>query len=359
MKVIQSECLVKTLRLSESYSIAYESVDRCDNVFLCISTREGFTGRGCAAPAENVTGESSRDVLECYRKTIEPVLKGEDVFRYAWILDTLRKEIPDKPSALAMVDMALHDILAQKAGLPLCRLLGSYRSSMPTSITIGIMPLENAIEKARNYIKHGFTILKIKGGINVQEDIDKINRIREAVGKQVKIRFDANQGYTVEDSLEFIKGTLKASVELFEQPTPARELQLLAEITRKAAIPVMADESLLSLKDVFRISKDRCTDLINIKLMKTGGIQEAMHINSVAKAAGIRVMVGCMDESALSISAGLHFALSRPNIKYADLDGHMDILNDPFDGLIKIENGVLFPPVYAGLGWTGLKNIGL
>jgi L-alanine-DL-glutamate epimerase-like enolase superfamily enzyme len=121
----------------------------------------------------------------------------------------------------------------------------------------------------------------------------------------------------------------------------------------------MADESLLSLKDVFHLSKEQCTDMINIKLMKTGGILEGLHINSVARAAGIKAMIGCMDESALSIAAGLHFALSRPNIIYADLDGHLDLIDDPFDGLLDIRSGVLYPPESAGLGWEELNMISL
>jgi L-alanine-DL-glutamate epimerase-like enolase superfamily enzyme len=157
--------------------------------------------------------------------------------------------------------------------------------------------------------------------------------------------------------MKFIEGTHPAGVELLEQPTAKEQLEQLAQVSREASIPVMADESLLSLKDVFRLSKDHITDLINIKLMKTGGILEGMHINSVAKAAGIRAMIGCMDESALGIAAGLHMALSRPNIQYADLDGHLDITNDPFDGLLKIRKGVLIPPASNGLGWMGLKEL--
>jgi L-alanine-DL-glutamate epimerase-like enolase superfamily enzyme len=359
MEIKDSRCLAKTLRLKEPYSIAYESVDKVDNIFLSLSTSNGYHGWGCAAPVKSITNESTQDVLDSFTNTIEPFLKGEDVFRYVYLMENLKKQIPGKPSALAMVDMALHDLLSQKAGVPLFKFLGGYRLSIPTSITIGIMPISDTLAHAKSHVKRGFKILKIKGGKNVSEDIEKINRIRETVGRQIKIRFDANQGYTVDDSIKFIKGTHHTAIELFEQPTPKSHLEQLAQVANKTSIPVMADESLLTLKDVFRLSKGHYTDLINIKLMKTGGILEGMHVNSVAKAAGIHAMVGCMDESALGIAAGLHFALSRPNIKYADLDGHFDIINDPFEGLLKIQKGVLIPPAAIGLGWIGLKNISL
>ncbi len=343
------------MKLREPYSISYESIDSCVNVFIEIITDNGYRGWGCASPDPAVTGESAQDVFNSYRKYIEPLLAGQDVFEYVRIMEYLKKEIPHNPSARAMVDMALFDIIAQKAGVPLYKLLGGYRRSIPTSITIGIMPVKETIAYARNFTRRGFRILKIKGGINVLDDIERINSLREVFGKQIQIRFDANQGYTLEDSLKFINETKEAGIELLEQPTSRSNSELLKQVTRNSSVPVMADESLLSLRDVFHLSKEKCTDMINIKLMKTGGILEAMHINSVAKAAGINVMMGCMDESALGIAAGLHLTLSRPNIEYADLDGHLDIINDPFEGLLKIENGVLFPPENAGLGWQGMK----
>ena len=345
------------MQLAEPYSISYESIDKCEGVFIRISTESGHTGLGFAAPDPAVTGESADEVLACFNSTIEPVLNGCDVFEYAWIMETLKEKLPHNPSARAMVDMALYDLLAQKARVPLYKMLGGFRKEIATSITIGIMPVDRVLAYTKEHIKRGFKILKIKGGIHVEEDIEKIIRIREMAGDQITIRFDANQGYTFEESIKFLKETENSDVELLEQPTHKKDLDLLRKVTLKSSIPVMADESLLSLSDVFQVSRHASSDLINIKLMKTGGIMEAMHINSVARAAGIKAMVGCMDESALGIAAALHFALSRPNVEYADLDGHLEVVDDPFEGMLKIRDGILRPPESPGLGWIGMRKI--
>lgn len=356
MKIKELHCYIRKMKLKEPYTIFYESVDSCDGVFLRINTENGMTGLGFAAPDPAVTGESANEVYDCFTSVIEPFLKGCDVFEYARIMESLKDSLPDNPSARAMVDMALYDLIGQKAGVPLYKLLGGYRKEIATSITIGIMPLAMTLGYTREHIKRGFKILKIKGGKNVDEDIEKIIRIREAAGKHIRIRFDANQGYSLDESIRFLKETEKAKVELLEQPTLKTDLELLKKVTVKSPIPVMADESLLSLSDVFELSRKGSSDLINIKLMKTGGIMEALHINSVARAAGIKVMVGCMDESALGIAAALHFTLSRPNVEYADLDGHLDIVDDPFGKLIRIEGGIIYPPEANGLGWVGMDK---
>lgn len=344
---ITYECL--DLKLSVPYTIAYETIDSSVNFILKVETDNRILGYGCAAPDKIVTGEHPKEVEDALKSIIIPYLKGKDPFTYASILAELKVLLGNKSSSLMMVDMVLHDLISKKAEVPLYRFLGGYRNSIPTSITVGILPVEETLRQSHEFVQKGFSILKIKGGNNLEEDIEKMMRLHEKF-PEVTLRFDGNQGYSVEESVAFVEATNKIGIEIFEQPTRLEKEERLGQVMDRINIPVMADESLKTLKDVFRLAQNERVDMVNIKLMKVGGILEGMHINSVAKSAGIETMVGCNDECALGIAAGLHFALSRPNIHYADLDGHLDVVDDPFKGLFHLEKGVLFPTEAAGLG---------
>lgn len=352
MRIVAAEAWPVAMDLDQPYTIAYERISEAVNVFLRLETDSGLCGFGCAAPDPVVTRETAEQVLAAAKDKIIPMFKGRDPLNWARHLADLRKLIGTMPAARAMVDMALFDLLGTAAGLPLYRILGGFRNRMLTSVTIGILPLRETLNMARHYTGQGFKSIKLKGGLDVEADIQKICKLRETCGRSIKLRFDANQGYRHSQAMRFVEGTRKADPELFEQPTPRNEIKLLGRITRQSHIPIMADESLMSLKDVFRLAKKGLVDMVNVKLMKTGGLAEAMQIDAVARAAGINVMVGCMDESALSIAAGLHFALARPNVTHADLDGHFDLKNDPAKGALRFKNGYLYPTGRPGLGFT-------
>ena len=351
MKITRIEAWPVTLRLAESYAIAYETIDETTNIFIRIETSNGIDGYGCAAPSEPVTGETAEGLLQAIDAIVVPSIKGSDPLRAARLLERVIPHLKGQPSILAAVDMALFDILGKASNLPLWKILGGFRDRMKTSVTIGIMPRKETLDRALHWKTQGFKCLKLKGGINADSDISRVLGVREAVGSDMELRFDANQGFTVKDSLKFVKETRKAHLELIEQPTPKGQPDLLGRVTRVAPIPIMADESLMTLRDAFRIARGGLADMVNVKLMKVGGIWEASQIDAVARSARLEVMVGCMDESALAIAAGLHFALARPNVVYADLDGHLGLLDDPSNGAVILRNGTLFPTNRPGLGF--------
>lgn len=353
MRITSVETWRVDMRLEEPYTIAYETVDRTTNIFLRIETDGGVTGLGCAAPDREVCGETPDGADAALRDVVGPTLKGGDPLERVRVLEPLKRALlPDHPSVLAAADMALHDILGKVTGQPTRILLGGFRRRILAAITIGIDDEEEVARRAMELVERGIRALKLKGGRSVDADVARVRRVREAVGRRIQLRFDANQGYTVAEALRFIEETRTCNLELLEQPTPRREPDLLGAVTRGVGVPVMADESLMSLRDAFRIARRGLADMVNVKLMKVGGIEEARRINSVAHAARLETMVGCMDEAGLAIAAGLHFALAHTNVAYADLDGHIGLVGDPTASAVTIKDGYLVPAPGPGLGVT-------
>lgn len=351
MRIHSLEAWSVEMGLDEPYTIAYETVDQAENVFVRIATDGPIVGYGCAAPDQEVTGETTQSVLDALEQVAQPQLIGGDPLRPALHLEALGEALPRQPAARAAIDMALYDLLGKAADLPLWRLLGGYRERIVTSITIGILPEEETTQAARDRVAAGFRCLKIKGGSDVELDIARVHKVREAVGEAIELRFDANQGYSFDDSVRFVGATKDAHLELLEQPTAKERLGLLGRVTAAVDLPIMADESLLTLRDAFRLAGDDLVDMVNVKLMKVGGIAEALRIKAIARAARMEVMVGCMDEAALSIAAGLAFALAGPGVAYADLDGHLDLVSDPSAGAVILRDGYLHPTDLPGLGF--------
>ena len=343
MRITRFDAWLVNLKLAEPYTVAYEHIDHAPNIFLRIETDKGLIGLGCVNPDEPVCGETPDSVLEALDGPVRDALIGADPRYIARLRERLKRRLPAAPGARAGVDMALYDLLGRLSGLPVFQLLGGYRDRIVTSVTIGILDETETVRRAKDLTAQGFRALKIKGGIDTDGDIARVLAVRDAVGKSIELRFDANQGFDVAESLRFVEATRSAKLELVEQPTPRYALEELASVTHKAPLPIMADESLMGLRDAFRIARGGLADMINVKLMKCGGIGPAMDIASVARSAQLEVMVGCMDESALGIAAALHFALAHPAVTYADLDGHLDLVDDPAAGAVILKGGMLMP----------------
>lgn len=354
MRITSVHAFVHEFPLSVPYEIAYERYASAPNVFVRIVTREGLVGLGCVSPDPHVTGKTPEAVRDAIEGVASKLLLGQDASRLLKLLEMLADALEEAPAALAAVDIALHDLLAKKAGLPLWKLLGGFRDRIRTSVTIGILPLDRTVEVARALVAKGFRALKVKGGRDPEEDARRILALRDALGARIEMRFDANQGYDLEGALAFLRLVAPAGLELLEQPLPRGAHEETRELTRSSRLPVMADESLIDLRDAFRIARGGLADMVNVKLVKVGGIAAALRINAVARSAGLETMIGCMDEAGLGIAAGLHVALAVPNVAYADLDGHLDLEDDPTRDLVRIRAGMLRPAPGTGLGLADL-----
>ena len=350
-KITRATVWKEDLTLTRPYTIAFETIDAVENLFICLETENGIQGLGAASPSEEVTGET----LEQAQKALSDMagmLEGQDIRLLNGLLKPLNEKFSAAPAALAAADIALHDLAGNALGLPLADLLGRVHKALPTSITIGIMPLDETLEEAEEYLGRGFKILKVKTGLNVEEDIERVLKIHERYGTAFKIRVDANMGYTTADYEQFFKATGRY-VEFVEQPLGADRVQEMSGLSEDLRKFGCADESLLRPCDVAKLlAPPQPFGIFNIKLMKCGGVANGRDIARTAAHAGIHLMWGCMDESIVSISAALHVALASRATRFLDLDGSLDLAKDIVKGGFKLEDGTLSTLDKPGLGVT-------
>jgi L-alanine-DL-glutamate epimerase-like enolase superfamily enzyme len=350
MKIIQAMAIPVELQLKEPFAIANETIEVADNILIRLETETGIIGWGCSTP-DAVTSETKDTVLRNFEAAKRLVI-GCDPTRINLVNFALDSDIKGNSSLKAGINMALYDIIGKMAGIPLFRLLGGYREKIATSVTIGLNNTNLMVEKAKQIVSDGFKFIKIKCGINVDDDIENIIAISEAVGPTIKLRLDANEGYSVEEALRIVKTLEKnaVAIEMLEQPTKANYLYSLKDVARQCSVPIMADETALTLRDSFKLVRLEIADMINIKLMKIGGITNAIKANALAELADVPVMVGCMNESMAAMSAGVHFACAFRNVEYADLDSALDFTNDVAKGGARYEDGYVIPSERPGLG---------
>lgn len=354
MRIARVEVLRHPMALRAPYLIATELVESAENVFVQIVTDGQHVGLGCGAPDPTVTGETV-DACEAALRAASPALVGMDPLWRMRCLEEVEPILRGCPAAIAALDMALFDMLGKVAGEPVFKLIGGYRTHIATSITLFIDAVDVLVDEARRRVDEGFVALKIKGGLDGDRDIATVRAVRAAVGPDIALRFDANQGYTSVEAIRVLDALEAADLELFEQPTPRGQSWAMRRVTRATGVRVMADESVQDLGEALHLVRGDVVDMVNLKLMKLGGLEQALMVNTVARAAGCEAMVGCGDESALAISAGLHLALGRKNVAYADLDGHLDLLDDPAEGAVRLERGHVYPADAPGLGLARLS----
>jgi len=267
------------------------------------------------------------------------------------LLFEVLQKFPKNPAAQAALDIALHDTFTKYLGVPLVKYLGQKIKTLPTSNTIGIKNVEETLKEAIEYDRQGFKVLKVKLGKDLEEDIERLVKLRERFGKSMIIRIDANQGYSVEQTIAFFNRTKQLNIELIEQPLPAKSITEMKSLPDEIKAKIAADESLISPSDALELIKPpRAAGIFNIKLMKCGGVSQGLKIAAIALHENVDLFWGCNDESAVSITAALHAAFACSNTKYIDLDGSLDLGKDEVIGGFILKDGYMYCSDKPGLG---------
>ena len=352
VQVERYEAVSVELPLVEGYRITGQTITSCRNHLVRL-TSGCLSGFGSASPSGEITGEDDAKCIDALQGPLAELTKSIEFSKDPAMWSQQALELaPDCPAAIAAVDMALWDLLGKEQGVPLFRLWGGRGEPIATSVTIGICSIEQTLAEAAAWLAKGFYVLKVKIGEELEVDIERIRKIRELAGPNIMLRVDANQGFDLAGARELLRRTADLNVEMLEQPLPQDVLADAAVLTTESAVPIVADESASGLAECMQVV-DRCAaHAINIKLMKCGGPTVALRIHDYARDAGMSLMLGCNDETRISIAAGVHLAQSMPALCYADLDGHMDLASDPSSGGFDIRDGMLYLQETPGLGVT-------
>lgn len=359
MKITRVKLGILKVPLRVPFKTALREVNAVEDVIIELHTDTGAVGYGEAPPTGAVTGDTVGGILGAMQDHIAKTLIGRDVADLEGALIALNGCVVKNTSAKAAADMALWDLYGQLKGISVCGLLGGGRSSLTTDITISVNDPEEMAKDTKNAIERGYKTLKIKVGANPALDVERLCAVRAAAGKDVAIRIDANQGWKPKQAVRILDEMQNKGldIEFVEQPVAAHDFEGLKYVTEHASVPVLADESVFSPEDAFTLLQMRAADLINIKLMKCGGIYNALKIAAAAEVYGVECMIGCMLEAKVSVTAAVHLACAKRIITKIDLDGPVLCSEDPVKGgAVFCEKEIVLPDA-PGLGICSIEGI--
>ena len=345
--------------LKTPFVTALRRVEKLTDVILKLETDTGAVGYGEAPPTKVITGETLETLWSDLNGPVRNALVGKDIGLLDDCFSALDACMEHHTSAKACADIALYDLYGQLQGKSVANLLGKKRSRLETDLTISLNDPETMARDARIGVERGYHTLKIKVGENPEIDEKRLLAVRNAVGSAIQIRVDANQAWSADQALLVLDEMQKKGLdlELVEQPVKAADLDGLAFVTSRSPIPVVADESCFSPENAEYIFKNHCADMVNIKLMKTGGIHNAIKIADFAEKYGCQCMIGCMLEAKVSVNAAAHFACSRNCITRIDLDGPLLCAADPIHGGSIFDEQYITVSQDPGLGIQGIDGL--
>ena len=351
MKIVAVKAYTKNLALQRPYTIAWETITNVENVFFEVQLENGIRGIGAANPAPEVVGETTAMVRQNLESDFIDYLIGKDIRYFLQLIDACRSRFPHLPGTQACIDIALHDAFGQFLGIPLVDFYGRKHQKMLLSVTIGIMDTAATLEEAREYFDKGFRVLKIKTGLDAEQDAERIIKLKEKFANHFTLRVDANTGYDIKQLQLFLAKTAGLGIELVEQPLLTSIEKDLLQLPAGVRAALAADESLKDARSALSLAQQQLYGIFNIKLMKCGGFCGAFEIAAIAEAAGIDLFWGCNDESIVSITAALHAAFACAHTKYLDLDGSLDLAEDAVAGGFSIKDGYMYTSDKPGLGF--------
>ena len=360
MKITDIRFNMLRVPLKTPFKTALRTVDTIEDVIVTVHTDKGNVGYGEAPATAVITGDTHGSIVEAIKKYIAPRIIGEDVADLNRITQLIQGSLEKNSSAKAAVEIAVYDLFGQLYNAPLYKLLGGGDPVITTDITISVDYIDKMVADSIAAVDRGFESLKIKVGKDIGVDIERVKAIYAAVEGRALLRVDANQGWTAKQAVFALQTLEDAGVrlELVEQPVKAPDLEGLKYVTERVHTPIMADESVFGPTDVIELIRMRAADIINIKLMKTGGLSNAIHIADICGMYGMECMIGCMVETSVSVSAAVHLAVAKSSvITKVDLDGPSLCQFNPVVGGVIFNESEISITQAPGLGIKEIRGM--
>ncbi len=359
MKITEVRLGMVRVPLKTPFKTALRTVDTVEDLIVSIHTDSGHVGYGEAAATAVITGDTHGSMIEAIGKVIAPRLVGEDIANLNRIVRLVQTALERNTSAKAAVEIAVYDLWGQLYETPLYRMLGGGEPVITTDITISVDHIDKMVSDSISAVDRGFESLKIKVGKDIGLDVERVKAIHAAVEGRALLRLDANQGWTAKQAVHAMHALEDAGVhlELLEQPVRAQDIAGMKYVSDRVKTPVMADESVFGPLEVIDLIERQAANIINIKLMKTGGISNAIRIADIAALYGVECMIGCMIETSISVAAAVHVAIAKSDvITKVDLDGPSLCAFDPVDGGVTFNESEISVSEAPGLGIRAIRG---